>query len=65
MNDLGRFSAMMRHVYTEPKFVAQMEWLRDYGIGSQLGAQWPRDEMERGGTTWKANPKSTSMSLRR
>jgi hypothetical protein len=46
MNTVKSFRDAARFVFTEPKFVAQLEWHRKYGLGGQLEEQWPRDEME-------------------
>jgi hypothetical protein len=46
MSKLENFNTIMRHVYTEPRFRAKVEWHSEYGIGAQLHRQVPRAEMK-------------------
>jgi hypothetical protein len=40
-------STIAKHVWTEPKFVAQIEWGRDHpSLAAQLMGQVPRKELE-------------------
>lgn len=37
---------VMRHVWTEPRFAAEVEWSRRFSLSSQMFGQVPRDELE-------------------
>jgi hypothetical protein len=45
MSRLSRFGVIAKHVYTEPRFKAEAEWLHEFGVAAQLGRQVPREEM--------------------
>jgi hypothetical protein len=36
---LADFDRIAKHVWTEPKFVAEVEWHGEYGLAAQLGRQ--------------------------
>lgn len=37
---------ILKHVYTEPRFVAEIEWSRRFSLSAQLMGQVPREELE-------------------
>lgn len=46
MNFTSTLNTVMKHVWTEPRAAAQINWHSEYGIGAQLMGQVPRDELE-------------------
>lgn len=46
MSQTDRIAAIARHVWTEPRRVAEMAWDAKYSLGSQLMRQIPREEAE-------------------
>lgn len=60
MSRARAFNDVLRHVWCEPRFVAEMEWSREYSVGAQMMGQVPRHEVEQfvDGEGWE-NPDRT------
>lgn len=61
MSSLGDFDRILRHIWSEPKFVAEVEYMNlPNHLSNQLAAQWPRTEMAHYIATGKhADPERT------
>jgi hypothetical protein len=46
MNEYDRFNVVTKHAWTEPRFRAEIEWSREFGLVAQLFGQVPRHELE-------------------